>query len=277
MGFHLRKERDISLIKVSTDITTDLYNRYFYKHLSESNFMVQQTKKLVSIVIPAYNEETTIGLVLRDLLQQTKKLSSSYRFEIIVSYDEGTDKTKDVILQFPVILSENTLSGSKGGAMRHGFAQCKGEWIIMLDADYSHRLEDLPKFLDALEKGAMLVVGSRKTGGSDEYTGVRGIGNELLTGVFRVLWGLPMTDVLNGYKAFRRCVIGLPLHSPGFEIELELIKNALVCGGPVVEVESHESARAGGEMKSHAIREGYRFLMGILKNGLIYRYHQLKK
>lgn len=233
-------------------------------------------KKVVDIVIPAYNEEETLGIVLRDVLRETKKLSSLYTFRVIVVDNDSKDNTNKIAQSFPITVVNHPQPG-KGEALRKGFSLCNGDYVVMLDADYSHRAEDLHGFLTELQKGAMLVIGSRSMGGSDEYNGIRGVGNFLLTWIFQLAWGVSLTDVLNGYKAFRREVVILPLCAPGFEIEIELIKNALLLGGPVTEVSSHERARAGGEKKSHAIREGFRFLMAILKYGILYRYQRLRK
>jgi len=234
-------------------------------------------KKLVSIVIPAYNEEETIALVLKDTIKEIKKLSSKYNFQIILTNNRSTDRTKEIAKKFPITITDNKILGTKGANLRNGFSIARGEYIIMLDADYSHIPEDIPNFLSVLEDGATLVIGSRKMGGSDEYTGIRGFGNELLTWLFRMFFGVKLTDVLNGYKAFHRKILEIPLKSPGFEIEIELVKNALLCGGSVVEINSHERARAGGEMKSHALREGFRFASAIIKHGIAYRLSKLKK
>jgi hypothetical protein len=132
----------------------------------------------------------------------------------------------------------------------------------MMDGDDSHRAEELGVFLDALKPGVSLVVGSRIFGGSEEYTPVRAFGNIVLTYLFGVLHGRYLSDALNGYKAFRREVFtGFKYTSVGFEIEVELLANALRSGGRIVEVPSHERARAGGRSKSRVARHGMRFLM----------------
>jgi hypothetical protein len=135
----------------------------------------------------------------------------------------------------------------------------------MMDGDYSHRAEDLGVFLDALKPGVCLVVGSRIFGGSEEYTRVRAFGNILLTYLFGFLHGRYLSDALNGYKAFRREVFtGFEYTSVEFEIEIELLVNAIRSGGRIVEIPSHERARASGRSKSKVVRHGTRFLMRMI-------------
>ena len=139
----------------------------------------------------------------------------------------------------------------------------------MMDADYSHRAEDIPKFLAAMKDGAGLVIGSRVYGGSDEYTPIRALGNVFLTYALGLFLGRYLSDALNGFKAFRREVFAdFTYTSRQFEIEIELIANALRKGYRVVEISSHERARLGGESKSRVIRHGTRFFWRIFTEWL---------
>jgi dolichol-phosphate mannosyltransferase len=138
-----------------------------------------------------------------------------------------------------------------------------------MDADYSHRAEDLPKFLGALEEGVGLVIGSRVYGGSDEYTPIRALGNVFLTYALGLFMGRYLSDALNGYKAFRRQVFDdFHYTSKMFEIEIELLANTLRKGWKILEISSHERARLGGEAKSRVIRHGTRFFWRIFTEWL---------
>jgi hypothetical protein len=138
----------------------------------------------------------------------------------------------------------------------------------MLDADYSHRAEELPHLLQALKDGVGLVIGSRVVGGSEEYTHVRALGNVFLSATLGLCTGRYLSDALNGFKVFRRDVFtDFTYTSRAFEIEIEIIANALRKGYKIVEVSSHERQRAGGKMKSRVVRHGTRFLLRILWEG----------
>jgi glycosyltransferase involved in cell wall biosynthesis len=218
----------------------------------------------VSIVIPIRDEEDTIGLVLEDLRKATSDVSG-YEFETIIVDDGSSDRGPEIARTYGAHVISNAAPHGKGTALRTGFAASTGRLIVMMDGDYSHRAEDLGVLLDALRPGVSLVVGSRIFGGSEEYTPVRAFGNIVLTYVFGLLHGRYLSDALNGYKAFRRDVFtGFTYTSVGFEIEIELIANALRTGGRIVEVPSHERARAGGKSKSRIVRHGTRFLTRVI-------------
>lgn len=219
----------------------------------------------VSVVIPAKNEEENLGKVLKDLYDAIPQLSG-YEFEVICVDDRSTDRTAEVARSFGAKVIGNTLGKSgKGMALRSGFAEAKGDIIIMMDADYSHRPEDLPLFLNAMTSGVGLVIGSRVIGGSEEYTHIRAFGNVFLSGAVGGFLGRYLSDALNGYKAFRKDVFtDFTYTSRAFEIEIEIIANTLRKGYRIVEVSSHERARAGGQAKSRVVRHGTRFLARIV-------------
>lgn len=223
----------------------------------------------VSIVIPAKNEEANLAMVLDDL-SATLAGIQGHQFEVLCVDDHSTDGTARVATAHGARVVTNTGSGGKGMALRAGFSQATGDIIAMMDADYSHRAEELPRFLEALEDpSAGLVIGSRVVGGSEEYTHIRALGNVFLSAMLGICTGRYLSDALNGFKVFRRSVFSdFRYTSRAFEIEIELIANALRKGYRVVEITSHERARAGGEAKSRVIRHGTRFLMRILYEGM---------
>ena len=224
----------------------------------------------LSVVIPARNEEATIALVLDELLPVIGNLEKP--FEVIVVDDGSEDRTKSIAMERGVRVIANPLSPGKGHALIAGFRAARGHYIAMMDADYSHRPEDLPYLLKEMERGVGMVIGSRMLGGSDEYEIVRLFGNVFLNLCFKIMFGCFTTDALNGYKIFRRDVFTeSPCTSRGFEIEIELLANALARGYKITEVFSHERRRAGGKMKSKALPDGFRFLWAIVAFGLRHR------
>lgn len=217
----------------------------------------------LSIVIPARNEEATIGLVLNDVNRVVRNLDCEC--ETIVVDDHSHDQTAAIAKGLGANVIPNTRTSGKGNALRTGFEASKSEYILMMDADYSHRAEDIPLFLAQLRGGAGMVIGSRIFGGSDEFTRIRALGNLFLTGAFGLLHGRYLSDALNGFKAFQRAVFDRYTYtSANFEIEIELLMNAIRGGYRLAEVPSHERARAGGEAKSRVVRHGTRFLARII-------------
>jgi glycosyltransferase involved in cell wall biosynthesis len=222
----------------------------------------------ISVVVPAQNEEETLGNVLHDL-NKTISQMPNYEFELICVDDHSTDATANIARSYGARVVENKRKRGKGMALRAGFEAAEGDVIVMLDADYSHRAEELPRLLRAMTDGVGLVIGSRVVGGSEEYTHVRALGNVFLSATLGLCTKRYLSDALNGFKVFRRDVFtDFEYTSKAFEIEIEIIANALRKGYRVVEVSSNERARAGGEMKSRVVRHGTRFLLRILWEGL---------
>lgn len=224
--------------------------------------------KKVSIIIPAKNEAATLGNVLGDLNDTISKIRD-HEIEVICVDDRSKDETASIARSFGARVVPNTGKSGKGMALRAGFQEARGEILAMMDADYSHRAEDLPLFLEALTGRVGLVIGSRVVGGSEEYTHIRALGNVFLSAALGICTGRYLSDALNGFKVFRRDVFtDFRYTSKAFEIEIEIIANALRKGYRIVEVSSHERARAGGEAKSRVVRHGTRFLMRILWEGM---------
>lgn len=221
-------------------------------------------KPIVNVIIPAMNEEETIGLVLDDIKKVIQDLE--YEFKIIVVNDHSKDRTVQIAQDKGATVLTNKGRPGKGNSLKVGFENSDGDYIVMMDGDYSHKAEDLPLLLKALSNGAGLVVGSRILGGSEEYTLIRALGNILLTAFFGMCYSQFLTDALNGYKAFKKEIIkDYKYHSKDFDIEIELLVNTLRSGRDITEVASHERARAGGRTKSKVVRHGLKFFFRIIK------------
>jgi glycosyltransferase involved in cell wall biosynthesis len=222
----------------------------------------------LSVVIPARDEEAALPSVLQDLDKVVQQLEG-WQTEVICVDDHSTDSTAEIARALGARVVTNRGPAGKGVALRAGFAEATGEVFAMMDADYSHRAEDLPCLLQALRGDVGLVIASRVVGGSEEYTHLRALGNVMLSAMLGLCTGRYLSDALNGFKVFRADVFrDFSYTSRAFEIEIEIIANALRKGYRIVEVSSHERARAGGEVKSRVVRHGTRFLARILLEGL---------
>jgi glycosyltransferase involved in cell wall biosynthesis len=233
--------------------------------------------KKISIVIPAKNEEETIGRVI-DEINDFKKKNIKYDIETLVVVDDKKDLTVKVAESKGARVVVNQNSSGKGRALDFGFKNCTGDVIVMMDGDCSHNPYEMDLFLKAIEDGAGMVIGSRALGGSSEYEIVRLFGNTNLTALFCFLFWVMKTDALNGYKAFLREIVdGYTCKARGLSIEIELLARALKKGYKTAEVPSHENARAGGVMKSRTFFHGFEILFSIITEGLSYRFSKLFK
>ncbi len=227
---------------------------------------------LVSVVIPTLNEARNLPHVFALLPADV--------FEVILVDGNSTDDTIAVArrLRPDVRVVRQTRRG-KGNALACGFAVCRGDIIVMLDADGSTDPREIPEFVAALVAGADFAKGSRFVagGGSTDITRIRRAGNQALNRLANVLNGTRYTDLCYGYNAFwRRCLPTLGLApgpvvageagmrwGDGFEIETIINVRVARAGLSVAEVPSFERDRIFGESNLNAVRDGLRVLRTI--------------
>jgi glycosyltransferase involved in cell wall biosynthesis len=142
-----------------------------------------------------------------------------------------------------------------------------GDVIVLIDADGSMDPRELYRYVRAARR-ADLVKGSRfaQSGGSDDISLIRKLGNLSLLALVNVLYGARLTDLCYGFCAVRREALpAMALCSDGFEIETEMTVRALRAGLRVVEVPSFEAPRRYGESHLCARRDGWRVLRTLLR------------
>lgn len=166
----------------------------------------------LSIVVPAYNEESRLPATLRALLGY---LDREYpgRYEILIVDDGSSDRTaacaEQVAVGRPEVrLLRNPGNRGKGYAVRHGMLEARGEWALFTDADLSAPIEELGKLWEAVRREqAAIAFGSRALNRS--LIGVhqpwwREWAGRVFNLVMRLLVGLPYRDTQCGFKLFRR-------------------------------------------------------------------------
>jgi len=156
----------------------------------------------------------------------------------------------------------------KGDALAAGFAACRGDVVVMLDADGSADGAEIPRFVDALVAGADLVKGSRflEGGGSTDLSPLRRTGNRVFCSMVNTLFGTRYSDLCYGYNAgWLREVRGLSLDCSGFEVETVLSIRSARSGLRVTEVPSLEADRLYGRSNLRTFRDGWRVLRAILR------------
>ncbi len=218
-------------------------------------------RTLVSVVVPAMNEEGNIGHVLRRLPPDLH--------EVILVDGNSRDRTVEAALEAVPDLKVLTQSGrGKGDALRTGFAAVTGNLVVMLDADGSADPAEIPEFIAALEGGADFAKGSRflPGGGSTDLTLTRQLGNGFLSGTANVLHGTHFTDLCYGYNAFwARVLPFISLDVPGFEVETLINLRVAEAGMRITEVPSYEADRISGQSNLNTFRDGWRVLKTILR------------
>jgi hypothetical protein len=217
-------------------------------------------KTKVSVVVPAMNEAKNIGHVLKQLPEGLH--------EVILVDGNSEDDTIEAARQaWPEIRVLVQSGRGKGDAFRTGFAAVTGNAVVMLDADGSADPAEIPSFIAALEAGADFAKGSRYLpgGGSTDITGLRSVGNKVLSGSANLLHGTHFTDLCYGYNAFwARCLPFIALDVPGFEVETLINLRIAGAGMKITEVPSYELDRISGDSNLNTFRDGFRVLGTIL-------------
>jgi len=223
----------------------------------------------VSIVVPAYNEERTIGEVLR------RVSGLGLASEIIVVDDGSVDGTVQLVrslegkLNGLVVLPQDANRG-KGAAVRAGIQASTGDIVVIQDADLEYDPADIPTLLRPLQEGvADVVYGTRLRGGEPQRAHLfwHYLGNRALSLMTNVLYNTTLSDMEVGYKAFRGDLIrSLKLVSNDFRFEPEVTAKVLRTPGVrLYEVPISYYGRTYDEGKKITWRDGFKAVAALLR------------
>ena len=217
----------------------------------------------VSVVVPAYNEDTTIGQVLGELGQLALDL------EVIVVDDGSTDRTAAIVEasgdeRIRLVRKQN---GGKGTALRRGFDEAVGDIVVVQDSDIELSPARVPDLVAPIVEGrADVVYGSRFLQPVPGLAVSRRAANWLLTFLTNLLYGTRLTDMETAHKAVRADLLqAIPLVSDRFDIEVELTAKLARCGARFVEVPSPYRPRTQGQGKHIRFRDGVHAVLRILR------------
>jgi len=214
----------------------------------------------VAVLIPCYNEEATVGSVVRDFRDHLPHA-------IIYVYDNNSsDQTVAEAENAGAIVRSQTLQG-KGNVVRRMFADIEADVYILVDGDDTYDAASAPKMIRQLmEESLDLVNGARSAESDEAYRAGHQFGNKMLTGLVRRIFGARMNDMLSGYKVLsRRFVKSFPALASGFETEIELSIHALELRMPIVELTTPYRSRPENSVsKLSTYRDGLRILWTIL-------------
>ena len=227
--------------------------------------------QLISILIPAYQEERTIGEVLRQVAAIDTE-SVGFEKEILVCDDGSTDGTVEVVRERAaedgrVRLVQHQKNRGKGAAIRTALAEARGEFVLIQDADLEYEVSDYPALLSKVAAGAEVVYGSRFTG-NGRPTGMRTanfVANRILTRAANLLYGLSITDEATCFKVFRTDLLrSLDLRCEGFEFCPEVTAKLGKRGIDIAEVPIHYRARNVAEGKKVRWTDGFEAMWVLL-------------
>jgi len=219
-------------------------------------------KPKVSVIIPTLNEEKNLPIVLKEIPE--------YVYEIIIVDGYSKDKTVEQAKRFKCkIIYDNK---GKGSALIKGMKEAKGDIIIMMDADCSHRINEFPLLIGGIKTGYDVCMGSRfiQGGGTADMPWYRMLGNKFFVMLVNLLWGMNYSDLCYGYRSLsKEAVKKLNLKSNSFAIETEISIHAAKKKLKVVEVPSFEKSRRYGKGKLRTFKHGWEILKTIIREILI--------
>lgn len=186
---------------------------------------------MVSLVIPVHNEAKEVGGCLRSVFQVMDGLKVPY--EAIVIDDGSVDGTKGAVEAVrnlgPLRVFNNGRNEGKASAVLRGVNEAEGEIIVTLDGDGQHLPAEIPLFIKPILEGrAEAVLGSRFLNGKNRIPFRHLLANMVIRGFFNLLYGTHFTDVLLGFRAFRReILVDAKLETKGYLFEVEVLKELL--------------------------------------------------
>ena len=221
--------------------------------------------KDVSIIFPALNEEETIGKIIDEVPIEEIE-GRGYRAEIIVVDNGSTDKTREIAEAkgARVITEPNR---GKGRAMRTAFEAVSGDFVFMIDADFTYPATYVPRMLELLEGGYDVVLGSRLKGQREEgaMSRLNMVGNHLLALLANVLYGTGVSDPCTGYWGFRGEVPkSLKLDAVGFELEANMLAEIARKGYRIAELPILYRRRPN-QAKLGSLKDGFKIGLTLIR------------
>lgn len=225
----------------------------------------------VSIVMPVYNEEETIGEILKRVLA----VKLPWEKEVVVVNDGSTDKSAKKINKFKnkIIYVEQSNQG-KGAAVRTGLSRASGNYVIIQDADLEYDPGQIHRLLAVVDKyPGVVVYGSRLTSPPVLFGRHRTVlllhyfANRLFSLITSLLYGVWLTDMETGYKLFpMEAVAKMNLKANGFELEPEITAKLLKNGYYIREVAITTKPRNFNQGKKfNTVKDGTLALWSIFK------------
>jgi len=228
---------------------------------------------ILSVVIPAYNEENGIKEIADRVLavEPALKEAGIEKLELLVVDDGSKDRTADVTMSIPgVSLIRHINNKGYGAALKTGFSKARGDLIGFLDADGTYPPEYFPELCKSAMNGSDLVIGSRMAGADSKMPVTRRLGNFFFANLLSILGRQKVTDSASGMRVFKRKILEQIYPLPdGLNLTPVMSTRALHEGIKIVEVPIPYSERVG-RSKLSVIRDGQLFLQSMVWTAMSY-------
>ena len=223
----------------------------------------------LSVIIPVYNEESTIAEVIRRV---ANVVIEGVDKEIIVADDGSTDQTSSIIANTQrdesiIKVHTSLINLGKGAAVRFGLEYATGDVIIIQDADLGLNPEEYIKLLEPILNGESDVVyGSRFMKRNRNIPTITRFANRFLTLLGNMMFSGGLTDMETAYKVFKSSVAKqISLRSVGFEFDAEITAKILLAGNKIREVPITYNPRSKIEGKKLSWKDGVKTIYILFK------------
>lgn len=227
----------------------------------------------LTVVIPAYNEESGIAAIAQRVLAVRDDLAriGVEELELLVVDDGSADRTAAIVSALDgVCLIRHPRNRGYGAALKTGFSQAKGELIGFLDADGTYPPEYFPALCKPLLNGSELAIGSRMAGAESQMPVTRRLGNRFFAGLLSLLANQRVTDSASGMRVFKRELLDRIYPLPdGLNLTPVMSTRAIHEGVRIVEVPIPYSERLG-RSKLSVVHDGSLFLRSMIWTVLAY-------
>jgi glycosyltransferase involved in cell wall biosynthesis len=213
----------------------------------------------IAVLVPCFNESAAIAKVVADFR------AALPRATVYVYDNNSTDDTAAIAASAGAEVRRETRRG-KGNVVRRMFQDIEADVYVMVDGDDTYDAAVAPSLVERLVADNLdMVVGKRVETHQAAYRAGHRLGNRVLTGLVRWLFGARIDDMLSGYRVFsRRFVKSFPSSSREFEIETELTVHAMQMRMPIAELATNYKERPpGSTSKLRTFRDGWRILLTI--------------
>ena len=216
----------------------------------------------VSAVIPAYNEAGAIAEVVGEVRQALER--TGYGYEILVVDDGSSDDTAAKAREAGARVIRHRENRGSGASRKTGIMACRGEWVLMIDADGTYPASAIPEILSPLGEFSQ-VIGARVVE-KGTHRWLRTFAKEVIRRLAVLLVGKAIPDLNSGLRAFRKkdMLPFLHLVPDGFSCVSSMTLAFLTNGLPVAFVPIEYFSRIG-KSKFHPIRDTYRYLLTVVR------------
>lgn len=221
------------------------------------------TMDKIAVLIPCYNEEKTIGKVVRDAKAALPEAT------VYVYNNNSSDRTAEVALEAGAVVRNEYMQG-KGNVIRRMFREIDALVYVMVDGDDTYSMDQAPKMVDlVLEHNADMVVGDRlsSTYYQENKRPFHNFGNNLVRGSINKLFDCNIRDIMTGFRAFSyEFVKTFPVLSKGFEIETEMTIHAVYNNMQIENVViDYRDRPTGSVSKLNTYTDGFKVIRTILR------------